>query len=85
MRNMEEQIKQILANVIGVEISLINENTSSVNVKEWDSLKHMNLVIALEDELDIRLSNKEIVKIMNFKEIVSCVEKKLKHDIKNNH
>jgi acyl carrier protein len=82
---MEEQIKQILANVIGIEISLINENTSSENVKEWDSLKHMNLVIALENELDIRLSNKEIVKIRNFKEIVSCVEKKLKLDIKNNH
>ena len=74
---MVDEIKEIMSSVLGIETNSIDGETSSLNVIEWDSLKHMNLVFALEDRLDIKFSNEEIVKLMSYKAIVSCVEKKL--------
>ena len=74
---MENKIKDIISSVLGIENNLIEEDASSVNVVEWDSLKHMNIVIAIEDEFDIKFTQGEIVKLMSYKAIVSCVSGKL--------
>jgi len=74
---MVDQIKEIMASVLGIEPDTIDGETSAETVKEWDSLKHMNLVIAFENELDIQFSTEEIAKIMNFEAIVSSISQKL--------
>jgi|TARA_B100001964_G_C14187546_1_gene579399 acyl carrier protein len=49
---MESRIKKVMSNVLNIDIALINNNTSPDNVENWDSLKHMNLIIALEEEFE---------------------------------
>ena len=45
---MEERVKQIIAEIIGIELECIDEQTSPDNVPDWDSLKHMQIIIAEE-------------------------------------
>ena len=74
---MENKIKQIIADVFSVEVNEVNENTSPESVDNWDSLGHMNLVTALEEELEISFDNDEIIEMMNFKLIMLIVCEKL--------
>jgi acyl carrier protein len=58
---MSNRIEKAFSEVLGIPIGKINDATSPENTPEWDSLQAMNLVVALEEAFNIRLSTKEIV------------------------
>lgn len=62
---MEDRIKNVMAAVFEVPVDEITDELSPDNVKSWDSLKHMNLVVALEEEFEITFSDVEIAEMMN--------------------
>ena len=62
-----KKLKSVMVSVFNIKQREINEKSSYYNIKSWDSLKHINLVIALEDEFKVRFSNKEIGEMINFK------------------
>lgn len=68
---MEENIKIVMANVLGIDATKITEDASPDTIDEWDSLKHMNLVLALEEEFDVVFSDEQIIDMLNYKLI--CV------------
>jgi acyl carrier protein len=74
---MEEQIKKIMSAVFRVDESVINENSSSDTIESWDSLKHMNLIAALEEEFNIEFNEDDIVNMLNFKLIRLLVKEKI--------
>lgn len=74
---MDNHIKNVMSAVFEIPIEEINEDTSPDNVGSWDSLKHMNLVVALEEEYDIEFIEEEIVEMMNLSQIKSIVLEKL--------
>ena len=63
----ELKLKEVLANVFKVTVDMINEEASPDSIEEWDSLRHMNLVLALEENFDVELSDDQVVEILNFK------------------
>ena len=67
---MEERIRQVLASVFNVDISKIDENSSPDNIDNWDSLHHMKLVLALEEEFDVQLEDEQISNLLNYKLIL---------------
>ena len=75
--NLDNHIKNVMSAVFEIPIEGINEDTSPDNVGSWDSLKHMNLVVALEEEYDIEFIEEEIVEMMNLSQIKSIVLEKL--------
>jgi acyl carrier protein len=74
---LENKIKQIMADIFFIEISEIDENTSPQSIDAWDSLGHMNLVTALEEELEISFDNDEVIEMLNFKLIMLIVSEKI--------
>ena len=63
---MENRIKNVMAAVFGISVDEITDESSPDNVESWDSLKHMNLVIALEEEFDIRIPDEEVGNLMSY-------------------
>ena len=63
---MELRIKKIMSNIFKVPENEITGSTSNKNTEAWDSLNHMQLIAALEDEFDIMFDADEIVKLVNF-------------------
>lgn len=63
----ELKLKEVLANVFKVTVDMINDEASPDSIEEWDSLRHMNLVLALEENFDVELSDDQVVEILNFK------------------
>lgn len=59
------------------EISLTPETTAD-DIEGWDSLSHVNLIIAVEMKFDIEFTQKEIRSFSNVGEMAACVESKIK-------
>ncbi len=66
MKISEDKLKQVLADVFGIDVKTINDASSVDTVAEWDSLRHLNLVLALEQQFDIVLSGEQTVQILNY-------------------
>lgn len=63
----KEKIKQVMSAVFEVPLEEITENSSSDSIESWDSLKHLNLILALEEEFDISIPDEEVGNLFNFK------------------
>jgi acyl carrier protein len=71
---MDEKIKTVVARVLEIDPSLVNEQTSPGNVRGWDSLTQMNLVAALEDEFAIEFDDTEYEQMVSYPVIVAIVK-----------
>ena len=60
---LKERVFKIISQVMGVPVEQVNEHSSTENLGKWDSLQHINLILALEEEFKIKFSIEEIVKM----------------------
>jgi acyl carrier protein len=60
---MSDALIQLFAEVLHVDPSKLNDESSPENAKEWDSLAAMELVAAIEEKFNVQLSTKEIMKM----------------------
>ena len=67
------KVIDVISNVFNIEKSKINQKMDSDNMDGWDSLKHMNLIIALEEEFNINFQDFEIIQINSFKKIIEVI------------
>jgi len=74
MENIKEKIKTVMIAVFEVSPEKITENCSPDTIESWDSLKHLNLVLALEEEFDIRIPDEEVGNLNNFRNIEMIVK-----------
>ena len=73
---MEERIKKVMSAVFELPIEEINYESSPGTIETWDSLKHMNLIVALEEEFDVQFDDEEIGEIMNYSLILNIIKNK---------
>ena len=54
----------------------INNNTKIKDIKGWDSLNHIKIIVLLEKQFKIKFSGDQIYKIKNINDIVKKITKK---------
>ena len=74
---IEKRVKAVLAAVFDILVQDINEDLSTETLTNWDSLRHMNMVVALEEEFRIRFDEIEIGKMMNYATVKETIKSKL--------
>ncbi len=72
------KIKQVMSAVFEVPLESINENSSTDNLENWDSLRHLNLILALEEEFGVSIPDEEVGNLVNFKLIELTINELLK-------
>ncbi len=60
---MSDSLIQLFSEVLRVDAAELSEDSSPDNLKQWDSLAAMNLVVAIEEKFKVQLSTKEIMKM----------------------
>lgn len=73
---MDEQIKKVMSAVFGLDENQINENSSTDTIENWDSLQHINLIMALEEEFDLEFESDDITKMISFTDISNVINSK---------
>ncbi len=71
-----EQINEIFADILDNEEVVIEEKTQANDVEEWDSLTHIQLVVAVEKNFNIRFASKEIQSWNDVGEMMNCIQEK---------
>ena len=74
---MENRIKNVIAVVFDLTTEKIQEDSSPDSIDNWDSLGHMNLVVALEEEFDVVIEDDEIAEMLNFALIKEIIKDKI--------
>jgi acyl carrier protein len=76
---MEERLKRVMSDVFLIDVSLINDYSSPDTINKWDSIGHINLTAALEEEFDISISEGQMLQMLNFKLtrdiVIECLNK----------
>lgn len=72
---MEEKINQLLSETLKIPLEKTLEDLTMDDVNDWDSLTHMNLIVAIEGELGIELSGDDIAEMTSFDAIRKIVAK----------
>lgn len=78
MENHSEKIKNVMSTIFDVHLETINENSSSDTIENWDSLRHLNLILALEEEFNISIPDEEVGNLVNFKLVELTINELLK-------
>jgi len=74
---VEAQVKQVMSDILNVNADSIDGSTSKDSTASWDSLSHINLIVALEQEFQISFDVSEIEAMLSFTDIVEILERKL--------
>ena len=70
-------INAIFIDVLDDDTVVLTEETTANDVDEWDSLNHIQLVVAIEKHFKIRFASQEILSWQNVGEMVNSVEGKV--------
>jgi acyl carrier protein len=68
----EERLKAVMGAILEVAPDAIGPGTSTDTVEGWDSLRHMRLIIALEEAFDVIIPDEEVATMTSY-EIVRLV------------
>jgi len=69
MRENSDKLLTLIAEVLKVDKNEINADTSPKNTKNWDSFNTLKMIIAIENEFNIKLPLEEVVVIKSVKDI----------------
>ncbi len=64
---LAERIRQVMAAVFEMDPTEIDDEASPGRIEHWDSLRHMNLVLALEEEFDVRFPDDQVEELVSFR------------------
>jgi acyl carrier protein len=71
---MTDRVATLFSNILRIPAETVNNETSPDNTPKWDSLSAIDLVLAIEDEFDVKLTTKEIAAMRS----IALVKKVLK-------
>ena len=71
-----DQIRSLAADVLGVDVSQLSASSSPETVDAWDSVQHLSLVLAFEQEFDIQFEPEEIEAMKTLGGIAAIVDRK---------
>lgn len=71
------KLQEIFKEELDNDALVIDEQSNAQNVDGWDSLSHIQLISAIEDEFNISFTSKEIMNWKNIGEMMDSIEKHL--------
>ena len=80
MDKIDLSIQNIMAKVFNVDYQVINLESGQDNIDNWDSLRHLDFVVAVEEEFNIVFPIEEIGNLTSFKLISIIVREQLESE-----
>lgn len=74
---VRHKVLHIAADVLSVSPASLTEDSSPKTIENWDSIRHLNLVLALEDRFALQFAPEEMEQMESIGRITSLVEAKL--------
>ena len=72
---IKTRARAALARALKVAPETITDNASQEDLSAWDSVRHMNVVLALENDFDIEFDDEELPKMTSLNALVAAIER----------
>jgi acyl carrier protein len=71
------RVQEVFRDELELDDLVLTDETTADDVEEWDSLSHVQLVVALEKAFNIKFTSREILSWDNVGDLIDCIGKKL--------
>jgi acyl carrier protein len=72
------RVQYTVADLFALPVAEITPETSPDIIETWDSLQHLNLVLAIEQEFGVQFGPEDIAQILSVEDIVTLLTEKLR-------
>ncbi len=69
-----DRLLELISNLFDIDKEDLGMDTKREELDEWDSLAHIQLILELESEYDIKIPFEEVVEINSIKDILKYIE-----------
>ena len=76
MNDNKNSLKLIMSDIFDIDYHSVDDEVSTKSVEAWDSIKHLSLVISIEESFDISFSVMDISEATSFTKICELLNKK---------
>ena len=73
MNEIYERLNEVFHDVFDDDSLTVTPATTAADIEDWDSLSHITLMAAVEDEFRMKFSMKEVVEMKNVGEMVTII------------
>lgn len=71
------RLHEVFREVFDDEDIILNDETTADDIEDWDSLEHINLIVAVEQEFKTKFSMGEVTALKNVGEMADLLENKI--------
>lgn len=72
-----EKLNEVFRDVFDDEEIVVGEETTAADIDGWDSLEHINLIAAVEQEFGVKFTMGQVVTMKNVGEMARLIEEKI--------
>ncbi len=76
MSDTKERIQEAFRDIFDDNSIMLRDDMTAADVKNWDSLNHIDMIVAVESEFKIKFTTAEVTSLKNVGELIALVEKK---------
>ena len=70
------QVEGIFRDILDDETIVLTDSSTANDIEDWDSLTHIQLIVAIEKHLRIKFTSREILSWNNVGEMIDCIAAK---------
>jgi acyl carrier protein len=68
-------VQSVASDIFGIPVDRITPESSPETIGNWDSMQHLNLVLAIEEKFGVQLDPEDIEQMKNIGAVAALVEK----------
>jgi len=76
VKKLDKRLEKVIREVFPIEEENIDENWTSDDIPDWDSVGHLNLIMEIEKEFDIKVEIEEMFEVEKLGDITRILKKK---------
>lgn len=75
---IKERLNKVFREIFDDTSINVSEDMTAKDIDEWDSLKNINLIVAIEKEFEVKFMLSELVSLQDVGAMIDLIEKKIK-------
>lgn len=72
---IEEQVQQVIAEALGVDITVITTELGINDIPEWNSIGNLAIIAALEEKLEVEIPMEDLFELTDVQSIITEIKK----------